>query len=150
MIRGGFRLWVILPAALPWPHLTGVHRLMLCSFSRRIATLLVVVLMTAVNGGALALAANWDAAPGAPVTSQLVIEISAMDGTVDQLHADELADNQQARQSAPTCKAGSSDCGGPLPTVDAVSGGAVDLWALFADTAHHDHLHGHNLRPPRI
>lgn len=150
MIRGGFGLWAILPIALPWPHLTGVHRLMLCSFSRRIATLIVVVLMTAVNGGALAFASNWDAAPDALDTSQFLIEISAMDGPVDQLHADERADNQQARQNAPTCKAGSSDCGGPLPTVDAVSGGAGDLWALFADTAHHNHLHGHNLRPPRI
>lgn len=121
-------------------------------FSRFAATLCVAVLMTAVNGGVLALASNWDGAAHTPDASQIAAEIIVLAGEADQLNSccDDLDEAPQARQSTPICKAGSSDCGGPLPTVGAVSAGSADLWAMYAATAHWDYLGEHKLRPPRI
>lgn len=143
-------LRVFLALALPWPHLPDVHPIMLRSYSRRIATLLVALLMTAVNGGALALDSNWDETAAVPNPSQLVIEVSSLASDIEQLDGVDRDDDPQARQSAPICKAGSSDCGGPLPTVSDVTGGLADLWLWHAATTHRDHRSEHQLRPPRI
>lgn len=123
-------------------------------FSRSIVTLCVAVLLTAVNGGVLALASNLDGAKPAPGTSMLVaqmtIQTTILAADADQLSANDLDDRFEARQSAPRCKAGSSDCGGPVPTVDTVAGGSTDLWTSHAVRAHRDYPGEHQLRPPRI
>lgn len=121
-------------------------------FSRSAATLFVAVLMTAVNGGVLAFASNWDGSTPAPDASQIAAEIIVLAGEADQLNSccGDLDEAPQARQSSPICKAGSSDCGGPLPIASAVSGGSADPWAMHAFAAHRDYLGEHQLRPPRI
>lgn len=120
-------------------------------FPRCVATFFVAVLMIAVNGGVLALASNWDEASTAPAASFSNAEISVVAVQADQLSAccDDVDEAPQARQSTPICKVGSSDCGGPLPNLGALSGGSADPWAMVALTAHRDYLGEQQLRPPR-
>lgn len=121
-----------------------------CFNPRRIMALCIAVLITAVNGGVLALAVSADTASAANVSS--VIEAAVAVDQTDQLSAccDDLDEILQARQSTPSCKVGSSDCGGPLPSVGALSGGSTNLWMMVAVTAHRDYLSEHHLRPPRL
>lgn len=118
---------------------------------RHIATLFVVALMTAVNGGVLAFASDLGDTSAGLNSQQTVAQLAVSLIDADRLDAccDGIDEAPQARQNTPTCKAGSSDCGGPLPTVGAISGGSVDLWLSYAATAHRDHLGEHQLRPPR-
>lgn len=117
---------------------------------RYLATLFVAVLMTVMNSGVLALASNWDGGTPSPVTTQAVVDLLVVAEVADQLEAVKQDQAHQARHVAPSCNAGSSDCGGPLPTVGAVSGGSADLWSIYAATAHRDYRGEHQLRPPRL
>lgn len=118
--------------------------------ARHLMALCLAVLMTAVNGGALALAASAETASQAGLRS--VAETAATVGQDVQLDAccQALDVVSEARQNPPTCKVGSSDCGGPLPTVGTLAGGSADLWSFATATAHRDHLGEHQLRPPRL
>jgi hypothetical protein len=120
--------------------------------TRPILAFCLAVLMTAVNGGVLALAASAQTDIAATANVSAAIETAVAVGQSNLLDAccEELDEVSQARQSAPTCKVGSSDCGGPLPAVSALSGGSPNLWAIAIATAHRDHLSEHQLRPPRF